>query len=293
MRCFTIGAVGLLVCAFTNAQAPAAKGATSGAARRLDVNALATDSINTKLVGMPLLPTINRLARASALTKGQFETTAAFQSRRETAAGFADFQSGGPLVFTTSVEQSGGLSYSYDADGGVLNLIVRPGQSVLSTSDIYGQLTTLVLDNVSMKADLYRAQNAFGAHADVSKVGSTLYGVAFVLPLPFVTMHPHQDALPFASIKMSPTQAAREIPKLRAALAMELVAPGVAMRSRRKSPTVDAPIDETTDEKYVFGNFQGVVFYSGITGQVFARAPEGFAKASPTEVPSAQTAGSP
>ena len=43
-------------------------------------------------------------------------------------------------------------------------------------------------------------------------------------------------------------------------------------------PKRDNPVDISVQEKFLTGNIIGIVFYSGLTGEVFARLPENLGK---------------
>jgi hypothetical protein len=77
---------------------------------------------------------------------------------------------------------------------------------------------------------------------------------------------------------MGNAKAARVLPTLKALVVMKLVDPYVVYDFIYSKPTRDNPIKVTSREKFLIGNVLGIVFYSGLTGEVFARLPDTFGK---------------
>jgi hypothetical protein len=66
---------------------------------------------------------------------------------------------------------------------------------------------------------------------------------------------------------------------MKALVVMKLSAPYVLYNFIHEEPTRDSPTKFTLQEKYLTGDVLGIVYYSGQTGEIFARLPEDFGKA--------------
>ena len=88
---------------------------------------------------------------------------------------------------------------------------------------------------------------------------------------------------------MENAKAARELPTLKALVVMKLVDPYIVYDFMHSKPTRDSPIEVTSQGKYLTVNVFGIVFYSGLTGEVFARLPDTFGK--PEHQPEAKPEG--
>lgn len=84
---------------------------------------------------------------------------------------------------------------------------------------------------------------------------------------------------------MDNAKAARELPALKSLIVMKLADPYVVYDFMHSKPTRDKPTEITSQGKYLTGEVLGIVFYSGLTGEVFARLPDGFGKPEPKAEP--------
>jgi hypothetical protein len=73
-------------------------------------------------------------------------------------------------------------------------------------------------------------------------------------------------------------QAAAELPELKALIVMKLTDPYVVYNFTHKEPKRDSPTDISSQEKFLTGDVLGIFYYSGRTGEIFARLPEAFGK---------------
>ncbi len=64
-------------------------------------------------------------------------------------------------------------------------------------------------------------------------------------------------------------------------MVMKLASPYIAYNWFSKKPTRDDPTELSVTGKYLTGSVLGIVFYSGITGKIFACIPEIFGKPEP------------
>jgi hypothetical protein len=71
------------------------------------------------------------------------------------------------------------------------------------------------------------------------------------------------------------------LPAMKALIVMKLSAPYVVYNFRHKEPTRDSPTDISWKEKFLTGDVLGIVYYSGKTGEIFARLPDAFGRPEP------------
>ena len=64
-------------------------------------------------------------------------------------------------------------------------------------------------------------------------------------------------------------------------IVMKLSAPFVVYNFRSKEPKRDSPTEILTQEKFLTGDVLGIVYYSGKTGEIFARLPDAFGQPEP------------
>ncbi len=246
---------------------------------RLDMTSLAADTIDPKAAAIPVIPTINGVFRGAGLKRGEFETSSAFQARQDSIGGLRALLSGGPLLLDAKVNQTNGVDAHFDPDAELLSFVVHSHESMLTVGGSYSTITVVNLGAVAGAERSYVGQNAFGAKAVITKSGQKFYGVAFSVKPEFPSVNYLEQST--LAVKMGAAQAKREIPRLKAVFVMQPVQPGIATSIDYKTATFSDPEEHTYEGRYLLGTFSGVVVYSGITGKVLARYPEGFGK--PTE----------
>lgn len=126
----------------------------------------------------------------------------------------------------------------------------------------------------------YEGSNAYGAKITVEKTSSTRLGIA-VNRIPFLTFKRdmfYSNPVPAAQFNLENVRAAKELPALKALVVMRLADPFIVYDFFHSEPTRDKPNDMSSQGKYLTGNILGIIFYSGVTGEIFARLPDAFGR---------------
>ncbi len=258
------------------------------------------DRIDPRYAGLPIADVVDAVEKLSGQKKGEFESTAEFNARKAAAlAGkfLGDSTVEDPFAFVIPVTKVppylGGLRYEFNADTSELRLFAlaklssmngigapdyqtsRRSSSGLDQFDLYFKVNS---------TNTYQASNAYGATVTVEETVSTSLGIA-ANRIPFLTYkresYYYSNPTPSMQINMENTKAAKELPTLKALVVMKLADPYIAYDFMHSKPTRDMPTETTSQGKYLTGDVLGVVFYSGLTGEVFARLPDGFGKLGP------------
>jgi hypothetical protein len=271
---------------------------------------LASDRIDPTYAGHSVQTIADALHSMSGSKKGEFESTADYNARR--LAAFAR-----PLVGNLTVSdtlafvrpvQSGGkyprdISYTFDPDTSTLRLFILPGSLPLNgigspdyTPGGASARSGLDLFSLETKTDskrTYTGSNAYGASVTVEETNMSKVGIASK-PASFLSFRRESFYLnpPTAfQVSMENSKAARELPALKALLVFKMSEPYLVYDFIRKEPKRDSPTDISMSARYLHGDLMGVIFYSGVTGEIVARLPESFGK--PTLVPVQESAPSP
>jgi hypothetical protein len=266
-------------------------------ARKFSMAIIEGDRVDPKYPGFQVSDVVRAFEKATSLIKGEFESTAEFNARKATALA-GKFLGGSSvediLAFVVPVAKRnilGSLGYEFDPDTNELGLFVLPMVEPMNglgapSRDQGMQNDLLDRINLERRADsrkTYEASNAYGAKVTVDEITSTTLGIA-AFPISFLTdvrQRTYLNPSPSTQIKMENSRAAKELRSLKAMVVMKPASPYLAYHFDHKEATRDDPMELVNQQKYVFGNVLGVVFYSGLTGEVFARLPEGFGKPAP------------
>lgn len=264
---------------------------------RFSMGMVEGNSIDLHYAGSPIEQVIGAIENIIKLTKGEFESTAAFNSRKEAAISskfLNDLTIQDTFAFVVPVSNGArslfGLRYEFDADTSEVRFFALVSNSKLN--GIGGpNFTPRSFDSPAMdQIDLYhrvgngktyQASNAYGATITVTKVVSSDFGIA-VPTIPFLTYkryYFYSKPTPSAQITMENTKAQKELPALKAIIVMKLADPYVLYHFNHDKPTRDSPTEITNSKKFLTGEVLGIIFYSGLTGEIFARIPDNFGKA--------------
>jgi hypothetical protein len=257
---------------------------------------IAGDHIDLKYAGLQVSDVVDAIEKLSGQRKGEFESTADFNARK--AAALAGKFLGNSSVedtfaFVVPVTRGGafadGLKYDFNADTSELRLFALAKSSSMNgigapyfrapIRESVG-LDQFDLDYKVDSTKTYQASNAFGATVTVKETASTRLGIA-ANRIPFLTYvreKYYSNPTPSMRFTMENAKAARELPTMKALVVMKLADPYVVYDFTHSKPTRDNPIETTSRGKYLTGEVLGIVFYSGLTGEVLARLPEGFGK---------------
>lgn len=258
--------------------------------------------IDPAYVGHATGDVISAIEKLAGVKKGEFESTADFTARR-TAALAGKFLDGASVedVFAFSLpvpkgsRYSDGLRYTFNADTGEVAFYALPTSSKYLPLNGIGApdyqtnrrersgLDQLKLDRKIEATSTYEGSNAYGAKVTVEKTTMSIFGIA-ANRIPFLRFErdsSYGNPPVAAQVKMDNARAAAELPNLKALVVMKLADPFVLYHFMHKEPKRDSPSEILAQEKYLTGDVLGIVYYSGTSGEVFARLPENFGKPDP------------
>lgn len=269
---------------------------------KFSMNMIESDRVDPGYPGMPLAEVLSAIEKMLGVKKGEFESTDDFNSRKSAVLS-------GKFLSDSSVEDifafvqpvapaskySIGLKYSFDPDTSEVRLFAFPRSSSMNgigapdyqpsrSEGKFWDIFTLVYKTESEST--YQGSNAYGATVTVEKSVSSVLGIA-VDRIPFLNFKRetiYSNPIPAAQFNLENAKAAKELPALKAILVMKLADPYIVYDFYYKEPKRDSPTETSVQHKYLTGNVLGIVFYSGLTGEVFARLPESFGKPEPTKV---------
>ncbi len=260
---------------------------------------LGSGRIDPGYMGIPVAEVVDAIEKITGAEKGEFESTVDYNARKA-AALTGKFLSGSSVddtfafVSRVSKVEPGieGLGYDFNADTSEVRLFALPE---LSSMNGLGAPDNQTIRHVSYDLDqfdldfkinsksTYEASNAYGAKVTVNKTSSTSLGIA-VNRSPFLSFTRglfNPNPIPAVQFNLENVRAAKELPALKALVVMKMAAPYVVYNFSHSAPTRDNPRDTSIQSKYLTGNVSGIVFYSGVTGEIFARLPEAFGKPEP------------
>jgi len=244
--------------------------------------------------GIPVSNVIEAIEKMITLRKGEFESTADYNARREVALTekfLGDSTVEDTFAFVKSVGDSsrGGLKYDYNADTSEVRLYALPtsssmngiGEPNMTNRRPSEGLDQFDLDYKIRLSDTYQASNAYGVTVTVERTYADNLGIA-ANKIPFLNFKRdwsyYQNPLPAAQFNLENAKAAKELPSLKALVVIKLASPYIVYNWFSKKPTRDEPTELSVTGKYLTGSVLGIVFYSGITGNILARIPETFGK---------------
>ena len=269
---------------------------------KFSMGMLESGRIDPGYTGLPAAEVIEAIEKLTGAKKGEFESTADYNARKATAltAKFLDDSSVGDVfAFMVPVPKGGkyrdGLGYEFNADTGDVKLYALPTSSKYTSLNGIGapdyqtnRRESRGLDQLklSMKREsnsTYQGSNAYGATVTVEKTSMSSAGIA-ANRIPFLGFErdsTYGNPTVAAQFRLENSQAATELPAMKALIIMKLSDPYVVYNFIHKEPKRDSPSDISMQEKYLTGDVLGIVYYSGKTGEIFARLPENFGKLEP------------
>lgn len=266
---------------------------------KFSMGMIESDRIQPGYAGMPVAELVGAIEKLSNVKKGEFESTTDFDARKAAALtgkflgdSTVDDNFSFVLPVSSGSQFLGGLKYNFNADTSEVRLFVLPQPS--STNGIGGPnypnakrgtdgLDQLDLDFKVNSTRKYQASNAFGASVIVEESSATQIGIV-VNRMPFLSVTralTYPNPAPTTQFNLENAKAAKELPAMKALVVMKVADPYILYNYDHVKPTRDRPVELSTQSKYLTGSVLGVVFYSGLTGEVFARVPENFGKPVP------------
>lgn len=250
------------------------------------------EKLDQAFAGIPLVDLISAVEKSTSVKRGEFESTSDFNARKAAALSekiLGNYGLDDTFAVIRSVASGGkyprGLSYTFNPDTSEVSIYVLPSSSTLNgigapdyqTNRRQGHgLDLFAFDIKTESQSSYQGSNAFGATVTVEKSIMSSSGIAST-QVPFLNFK--RDVMysnaPFAlQFKMENSKAARELPALRALIVFKLVEPFVHYDFVRKEPKRDSPTDISMQYKYLSSRILGIVYYSGLTREIFARLPD-------------------
>lgn len=269
---------------------------------KFSMSMLESGRVDPGYVGFPAAEVIEAVEKLTGAKKGEFESTADYNARRDAAlsAKFLDNASVNDVfAFVVPVSKGGkyhdGLGYEFDADTSDVKLYALPTSSeYLSLNGIgapdyqTNRRESKGLDQFKLSTKIesnstYQGSNAYGATVTVEKTSMSSAGIAAnrIAFLSFKRDIVYDNPTVSAQFKLDNSRASTELPSMKALIVMKLSAPYVVYNFTRKVPKRDSPTDISMQEKFLAGDVLGIVYYSGQTGEIFARLPENFGKPEP------------
>lgn len=244
--------------------------------------------------GFAVADIVDAIERMTGDKKGEFESSAEYNARKSVALSgkvIGDSTVNDLFALVLPVGKGGryrsGVGYEFNADTSEVRLFALPKSSSMNGIGAPDYQTnrreSKGLDQFDFDFKLnskstYQGSNAYGATITVEKTNSTRLGVA-ANRIPFLNFKReivYSNPTPVAQLTLENSKAAKELPALKALVVMKMTAPYIAYDFFHSDPTRDSPNDMTSQGKYLTGDILGIVFYSGITGDVLARIPETF-----------------
>jgi hypothetical protein len=277
----------------------AVKQETKSNSRKFSLEMVGKDKIDLKFSGHSVEEAIRTIEKITLIKKGEFESTADFNARKSLALSgrfLGDSTLEDSLAFVTPVTKlvgyDSGFKYAFNADTGDVSLFALPSSSEYSSLNGIGAPDYMTnrrerrgLDkfDLSTKIDsrsAYKGSNAYGATVTVEKTSMSRFGIA-TNRIPFLNFKresSYSNPQVSAQFKLENSRAARELPALKVMMVLKLEDPYIVYNFSHVEPKRDNPVDISVQEKFLTGNIIGIVFYSGLTGEVFARLPENLGK---------------
>ena len=266
---------------------------------KFSMSMLESGRVDPGYVGFSAADVIEAVKKLTGVKKGEFESTADYNARRDAALS-AKFLGNASLndifAFVVPVSKQDdykhGIGYDFNADTSEVKLYALPSSSSLNgigapdyqTNDRQSnELDKFTLSSKIISKRTYQASNAYGATVTVEETYNSDAGIA-ANRIPFLIFERkivYANATVAAQFKMENSRAAAELRALKALIVMKLSTPYVVYNAWKTEPTRERPRELIVKETFLTGDVLGIVYYSGRTGEIFARLPENFGKAKP------------
>jgi hypothetical protein len=254
------------------------------------------DKLDQALTGISLTDVINAVEKSTSIKKGEFESTSDFNARKAAALSvkfLGDYGIDDTFAVVRSVASGGryprGLSYTFNPDTSEVSIYVLPTSTTLNgigAPDYQSNrregrgLDLFEFDTKMESQSTYQGSNAYGATVTVEKSVMSGSGLA-ASQVPFLNFKRemfYSNPSPALQLKMDNAKAARELPALKALIVFKLVEPFMHYNFVHKEPKRDSPTDISMQYKYISSSILGIVYYSGLTGEILARIPDSFGR---------------
>jgi hypothetical protein len=260
---------------------------------KFSMKVIETDRVDPGYLGTPVAELVKSIEKIPSVKKGEFESTADFNARVLSAIPdklIGDSNVKDAFAFALSVKSRKmydyGVKYSFNADTNDVQLFILPFSVPMNGlgSPDHNAMPVSISSQYMFESSFeikdqstYQGKNAYGATVTVEEHKSTSLGLS-TNSLSYIRYKGENyiTPSPAAQFKLSNVMAALELPHLKVLVIMKLVEPYILYDYQNSRPTFDSPVDRAKSRKFLNGSILGFVFYSGITGEIFARAPEAF-----------------
>ena len=264
------------------------------AASKFSMAMLESGRIDPDYPGLPLGVAVAAIQKFVADKKGEFESTADYQRRKAAALDekiIGNSSLNDWFAFTTPVKKNGqssnAIGYEFNADTGKVKLFVLPYSFELNgigaPDYAANKLRYNGLDQFELSSKLnskgpYKGAGSYRAKYPIEETSTTRLGIA-VNRIPFLDFKRdnfHSTKKPAIQLTMENAVAEKELPALKALLVMKVASPYLVYNFYQSEFTPDRTDMKTIQSIYLAGNMAGIIFYSGITGEILGRLPAGF-----------------
>lgn len=243
---------------------------------KFSANMLNSGLINTNIQCPQISDVILKLGKVVALERDEFESSSAFQLRKNSALKDVMHTDSleGSFVFATNVSKrypdgDSGLRYDFNADTCEVRLYALPSKYEQDEADEIHEDIDADID-MSM-VDIFDL-NVEGNPSNSIRTrytSNSIFGIAFKR-IPFLKMKRETIYKKPSAAKrfhLTNERAALELPKLKALFILNAIDPYTI------NFTTMGSSDNLYNHYYLIGNLQTIVFFSGITGEIFCRLP--------------------
>jgi hypothetical protein len=269
--------------------------------KKFTLAAIQGDRVELATTRLPIETLIDAVKKVAIVSKkGEFESTVDYEARK-LAARSTSFLGDSTLNDTFAISipvskwSSDQLIYTFNPDASEGAFFVLPATSSGGYKGIYekqqyGQESGIdflkQLANKTLSKSTYEASNAYGAKVNVEKTVSVAYGLA-ANRIPFLKFgrkdyygsdFTSASSMAVVRFKMDGATASKTIPELKALIVFSIRDPFILEDSFRVEPKRDSPVDIMASYQFLRSDIIGVVWYSSVTGEIFARLPESFGK---------------
>lgn len=263
---------------------------------------LESERIDPRYMGIPVAKVVGAIEKMmTGARKGEFESTVDYNARKAAAltgkflgdsSVYDTFAFVLPVLNISQYGSDGGLVYDFNADTSEVQLFAFPkvssmnglgGPNGVTNGQVSKDLDQFKFDYKIDSESTYVASNAYGAKVTVEKEVSTRFGIA-VNQISFLSFKRgmfNTNRIPEIQFNLENARAAKELPALKALVVMKMADPYIFYNYFHSEPTRDRPTEISRKSKYLTGTVLGIVFYSGLTGEIFGRLPEAFGKPEP------------
>lgn len=220
----------------------------------------------------------NELERRAKQSKGEFETTEAFNARMRNlgATPLVGTISGDeliPLTLASGTTLLDKITSRYDADNEALGVSIEMSAPVIGVEMDFHKRSVPLRHDVR-SSESYVGQNAYGAKVIIQKTYADLYELIILnfqsFKSPRDTESTFGDVIT-AKLKMSPTEAMTAKPNLRVLALVRLRDPFFLNGYVRHKPTVTEPTDTFGVYQYLVGEVNEFWLYDFGSGRIHAK----------------------